>query len=84
MQSVGFAPDGDAWAAATGFRGRPSGMMVWNRLDSGGIASSPSSRGNPRADALRFYARPSPSPDGRQLAVATLDLELEVWRADGL
>jgi len=84
MQSVGFAADGDVWASATGFRGRPSGMMAFSRLDSGAIGSSPSSRGNPRADALRFYARPSPSPDGKQLAVATLDLELEVWRADGL
>jgi hypothetical protein len=84
MRSVGFAADGDVWASATGFRGRPSGMMAFSRLDSGTIGSSPSSRGNPRADALRFYARPSPSPDGKQLAVATLDLELEVWRADGL
>lgn len=84
LQSVGFASDGDIWASATGFRHRLTGMMSFNRLDSGWISSSPSSRGNARTDALRWAARPSPSPDGKQVAVATLDLELEVWRADGL
>jgi hypothetical protein len=84
LQSIGFASDGDVWASATGFRGRMSGMMSWSRLDSGWISTSASSRGNARTDALRWYARPSPSPDGKQVAVATLDLELEVWRCDGL
>jgi hypothetical protein len=84
LQSVGFAPDGTVWATSIGFRGRLSGMMTFTRLDSGWISGSASSRGSSRSDALRWFSRPSPSPDGKQVAVATLDLELEVWRADGL
>ena len=84
LQSVGFAPDGTVWATSIGFRGRISGMMAFHRLDSGWISASASSRGSSRSDALRWFSRPSPSPDGKQVAVATLDLELEVWRADGL
>jgi serine/threonine protein kinase len=84
LQSVGFGPDGTVWATALGFRGRLSGMMLFHRLDSGSIGSSPSSRGGTRSDTLRFFSRPSPSPDDKQVAVATLELELEVWRADEL
>jgi serine/threonine protein kinase len=84
LQSVGFGPDGTMWATALGFRGRLSGVMLFFRLDRGSIADSPSSHRGTRSDALRLFSRASPSPDGKQVAFATLELELEVWRADGL
>jgi predicted Ser/Thr protein kinase len=84
LQSVGFGPDGTVWATALGFQGRLSGMMLFHRLERGAISSSPTSRSGSRGDALRFFFRPSPSPDGKQVAVATLELELEVWRVDNL
>jgi serine/threonine-protein kinase len=84
LQSIGFAPDGDVWATAIGFKGQLFGLAMFYRLKDGGIASSPSSRGSWWNDALRAFSRPVFSSDGKQLAIATRELDLEVWRADGL
>jgi serine/threonine-protein kinase len=84
LHAVGFAPEGDVWLTATGFRGRRFTLLTFNRLKSGRLSSSPSVQGSSRGDALRRFSRPSPSPDGKQLAVATVDLALDAWRVDGL
>lgn len=84
LQSLSFFPDGALAATALGFQGRLFGWFTFSRLENGRLSSSPSPRGDARTDLLRWFWRPTTSPDGQRVAVGTLDIRLEVWRADGL
>lgn len=88
LHALGFGPDGELWASATGHRGRRFGLMTFKRRTddkdpTNGHFMSAFSRGA-RTDTLRWYGRPAPSPDGQHVAVEVRELHLEIWRADGL
>ncbi len=82
LQSVGFSPAGDLWATSIGYEGRMFGLMVFPKDDRGGVKKLPRSR--MRGDGLRWYWRPSPSPDGRQVAVTVREFRLHIAQITGL
>jgi serine/threonine-protein kinase len=80
LQTVAFAPDGALWATAMGFRGQFFALLRFSwrgdhlASDPSVIAQGPS----------RFFWRPTPSPDGKQLAVGLLDFHLVVSHFAGV
>jgi WD40 repeat protein len=83
LQSVGFSPAGDLWASSIGFEGRMFGLMVFLKDDRGGVKKFPRSRMR-GSDGLRWYWRPSPSPDGKQVAVTVREFRLHLAQIIGL
>ena len=84
LQSVAFAPGGDIWATSIGFQGRPFGLMVFQYRPKWRDYSWASRRGSSYRDALRWFSRPTVSPDGAQVAVEVRELHPEVMRVQGL
>jgi hypothetical protein len=84
LQSVGFSAGGDLWATSIGFRGRMFGLMEFPRDDKGGVKKTASSRGRPGEDVLRWFWRPSPSPDGARVAVTVREFRLHIAQLTGL
>jgi serine/threonine-protein kinase len=80
LQTVAFAPDGSLWATAMGYRGQFFSLLkfAW-RGDR--LASDPTVI---MQGPDRFFWRPTPSPDGKQLAIGLLDFHLVVSHLAGV
>ena len=84
LESVGFEASGSLWATAIGGGGRRFSLVRFHRRDQG------YSRGSDLvmedADVLRWFWRPTPVGEARELrlAVSVRDFHLEVWRATGI
>jgi serine/threonine-protein kinase len=80
LQTVAFSPDGELWATSLGYRGQFFGLLRFASRG-GRLAAGPS-------DVLhgptRFYWRPTPSPDGKYLAIGLLDFHFVVSRFIGV
>jgi hypothetical protein len=84
LQSVAFAPGGDIWATSIGFQGRPFGLMAFQYRPKWRDYSGAWRRGSSYKDALRWFSRPTVSPDSAQVAVEVRELHPEILRVQGL
>jgi hypothetical protein len=84
LQSVTFAPGGDIWATSIGFHGRLFGLMAFEYRARRNEYSIASSRGTPYRDTLRWFWRPTVSPDGTQVAATVREFHTQIVRVQGL
>jgi hypothetical protein len=74
----------DIRVAATGFRGRRFGLMVFEHQVRRDDYALESSRRAPSRDALRRFGRPAISPGAARLALGVEELHPQIVRVQGL
>ena len=85
LQSIAFAANSDLWTSSIGYRGRLFGLAKYGWSEnSSRVFDSTMLYLSDRHAALRWFWRPTPSPDGSQLAVVVREFHIEVSRIDGL
>jgi hypothetical protein len=83
-RSVAFDDAGDLWATAVELDAQPFGLVRFRNHD--GVFARPTGLMMKSSDALRWFFEPSIHgvESDLRIAVATKELHLEIWRADGL
>jgi serine/threonine-protein kinase len=80
LQTVAFEGDGSLWATSMGYRGQFFALLRFPRLrdhlstEATDVVHGPS----------RFFWRPTPSPDGKRLALGLIDFHLVIWHLAGV
>ena len=80
FDALGFAPNGDIWAGSTGFRDRRFGLVRFTKSKSTTSYFAPTGKGSSYRDALRKFARPSVSPDGKRVAAEVREFRVTIAR----